>query len=82
MVSPSPETSLTFDVQNAFIRTLIYFEYRKIMREFGGSVLNPNRYHLLSTGVFLLWLINFVIYSAHISDGSLVIDFFDESGSK
>jgi len=81
MMASSPSSStppVSLNAQDAFIRTLIYFEYRKILREFGGSVLNPNRYHLLSLAVFVLWLINFVIYSAQIVDGSLIINFFDE----
>jgi len=60
---------------DVFIETLLHFEYRKALRRFGGSLLNPNRYALLPVGVVILWLLNFFIYAVRIVPGELTISF-------
>jgi len=47
----------------ALINTLVHFEYRKICRQYGGSILNPHRTALLSVAVVLMWLASFGIYT-------------------
>lgn len=67
-------------VDAGFVHTLVYFEYRKILRQYGGSMLNPNRWALLSVGFLALWLVNFGVYAATFTDGTLKLQFWPSSG--
>lgn len=60
--------------EKAFSQTLVFFTYRKILRQHGGSF-NSSRSNGFALGLFILWLISFGIYSATWDNGVLSIQF-------
>ena len=65
---------MSWSPEKAFSQTLVFFTFRKILRQHGGSF-QSNRSNGLTLGLLVLWLISFGIYSATWHDGILSIQF-------
>ena len=71
---------MSWSPEKAFSQTLVFFTFRKIIRQHGGSF-QPNRSNGLTLGLLILWLISFGIYSATWHDGILSIQFMPPESS-
>ena len=57
--------------------TVIFFEYRKIQRLYGGAIKQPRPRPLVGVAVFILWLITFALNSISFDSGTITFTLQD-----